>query len=136
MLPDWVKLMLSENKLDEYIEIFEKNKLDTVEILSDLDDNDLINIGINILGDRKKLLNIFKNKESDIPKPVDSNFFKQEEVNNPIIIQNPMVKGEDFETSFNRSFGGGLGGIVAGILGVILVIVIVLALLSNETFNF
>ena len=51
--------ILKENNMDEYIEIFQKNKLVDFEIISKLNDSDFEKIGINILGDRKKIINIF-----------------------------------------------------------------------------
>ena len=140
MLPDWVKSMLSENNLDEYIEIFEKNKLDTVEVLSELNDNDLINIGVDLLGDRKKLLNIFRknevvennyfpnalNNNNFIAKPIEDDNTRKEEKTVPIIINN--ATGDS---------GGhtGLAGLLGGIIGAVAVIAFILYILSNETFN-
>ena len=53
------KDILLENNLSEYIEIFTKNKLTEIEIISDLTDSELENIGITLLGDRKKIMKLF-----------------------------------------------------------------------------
>ena len=57
-----IRKVLLNNNLGEYIEIFENQKLDNIEILKNLTENDYEKIGITILGDRKKLLRIFSNK--------------------------------------------------------------------------
>jgi len=72
MLPNWIKMMLSENNLNEYVDVFENNKLDTVEKLIELNENDLVNMGINIIGDRKVLLNIFKEKQNNTKTNIDN----------------------------------------------------------------
>jgi hypothetical protein len=51
--------VLLENDLGEYIDLFEKNKLTDMIIISELSDVDLEKIGITIMGDRKKILRIF-----------------------------------------------------------------------------
>ena len=53
------KDILIENNLNEYIEVFEKNKLTDPEILVEINESDLEKIGINALGDRKKIVKIF-----------------------------------------------------------------------------
>jgi len=57
------KNVLKYNSLDEYIEIFEKNKLNNLEIIMSLTENDYEKMGITILGDIKRLLIIFSKKE-------------------------------------------------------------------------
>jgi hypothetical protein len=55
---NWKDVLL-ENELDEYIDIFEKNKLTDLEIISELTENDLEKLGITIMGVRKKILKIY-----------------------------------------------------------------------------
>jgi len=50
--------LLSKNDLHEYIDIFKKNKLTDLKIISELNETDLKNIGVKIMGDRKKMLNL------------------------------------------------------------------------------
>jgi hypothetical protein len=54
------KEIFNENELNEYIDLFEKNKLNNNEIISDLTEKDLEKLGINIMGDRKKILKLFQ----------------------------------------------------------------------------
>ena len=130
MLPDLIKSMLSEKNLDEYIELFEKNKLDTIEVLSELNDDDLINIGVNILGDRKKLLSLFRKNEvvvdNVIAKPIEDDNMRKEERSVPIIINNAPG---------NNTGHTGLAGLLGGIIGAVAVIAFILYILSTETFN-
>jgi len=53
------KTVLEKNMLGEYIELFEKNRLDNIDIIVNLSEADYEKIGINILGDRKRLIKIF-----------------------------------------------------------------------------
>jgi len=57
------KNVLKNNNLENYIEIFEKNKLNDIELIMTLTENDYEKIGINILGDIKRLLIIFSKNE-------------------------------------------------------------------------
>jgi len=50
------KDILTENKLDEYTDTFEKNKLLDFLSISELDETDLEKLGITIMGDRKRIL--------------------------------------------------------------------------------
>ena len=52
-----------KNDLGEYIPIFEKNKINEIEIIIDLHEIDYEKMGIEIMGDRKKLLKIFSKYE-------------------------------------------------------------------------
>jgi hypothetical protein len=60
--------ILKKNNLDEYIEIFNSNKLIEIDVVKDLNEDDLDNIGITILGDRKKIINIIKNINIELKK--------------------------------------------------------------------
>jgi uncharacterized protein YeeX (DUF496 family) len=53
------KDILLENNLNEYIDLFERNKLTDIYIISSLSESDLEKIGIAIMGDRKLILKIF-----------------------------------------------------------------------------
>jgi hypothetical protein len=65
MSDDLIKI-LTENDLADYISIFEQNKLNSIELLSDITESDYEKIGISALGDRKKLLKLFfKNENQD-----------------------------------------------------------------------
>ena len=63
-----IKDLLEENDLKQYCEIFENNKIENIQNAIDLNDNDLINIGISILGDRKKILSLIENKRSALER--------------------------------------------------------------------
>ena len=62
------KDLLEQNDLKQYCEIFENNKIENVKNALDLNDNDLMNIGISILGDRKKILSLIENKRSALER--------------------------------------------------------------------
>ena len=53
------KDILSENNLSDYIDLFEKNKLTDISIISALSEADLEKLGISIMGDRKLIMKIF-----------------------------------------------------------------------------
>jgi hypothetical protein len=54
-----VPAILEENGLSEYITIFEQNKLNSIDVLSGLTENDYIRMGVTVLGDRKKMVKLF-----------------------------------------------------------------------------
>ena len=54
------KDILIENNLSQYIELFEKNNLTDIIIISELNETDYEKIGINTMGDRKKIIKIFR----------------------------------------------------------------------------
>jgi len=54
---------LNENELGQYVSIFEENKLNSLDLLSDLTEDDYIKLGISLMGDRKKLLKIFNKND-------------------------------------------------------------------------
>ena len=58
---EYIKKVLSENNLIEYFELFKKEKILSLEILSNLSDTDYEKIGIKTLGDIKTLQKLFKN---------------------------------------------------------------------------
>jgi len=57
---DDINEILAENGLEKYIEIFQRNNLNSCEIIRELDENDLEKLEITIMGDRKKILRIFR----------------------------------------------------------------------------
>jgi len=134
---DKLKEKLIENGLYDYINIFEQHKLDTEELLSDLTQFDFDKMGINLIGDQKKILSLFKKEEIFEPIINTPAIYKFEEKyedkrdkENPshIIINVPNGdRGNAVHT--------GIAGIIGGILGAVAVIVIILVILSNETFS-
>jgi hypothetical protein len=59
---NWKDVLL-ENNLGEYIDVFEKNRLTDLEIISELTELDLEKLGIAVMGDRKKILKIYSVNE-------------------------------------------------------------------------
>jgi hypothetical protein len=57
---------LNESALGHYIEVFEKNGLDNIDVLTELSEDDYEKIGISVMGDRKKLLKLFAKTDSTI----------------------------------------------------------------------
>jgi hypothetical protein len=107
---NWKDVLL-ENNLGEYIEIFEKNKLTNLEIISELTEPDLEKLGITIMGDRKNILKLFllKNKKFeetksiiiDDPKSIDCfigqdlTFISKQNLNSSIEIDALMDKNSE-----------------------------------------
>jgi hypothetical protein len=58
MSDDLVRI-LTENDLADYISVFEQNKLNSIELSSDITESDYEKTGISALGNRKKLLKLF-----------------------------------------------------------------------------
>jgi hypothetical protein len=91
------KDILIRNGLNEYIELFEKNRLNDIKIIIDLTEDDYEKLGIELMGDRKKLLKIFSKNEI-------ANYLSYQ--NNKIIENEEQTKNEknidvnDFEVKY------------------------------------
>lgn len=77
-----IKQKLTENNLENYIPVFEQNHLLDEDVLRSMTNDDYLEIGISILGDRKKMLSLFSQKTEEkklenIEKPAE----KKEEWN-------------------------------------------------------
>jgi hypothetical protein len=57
------KDILNKNNLEKYILVFEKQKLNELSLIINLTENDYEKLGINLMGDRKRLLKIFSKIE-------------------------------------------------------------------------
>ena len=113
MLPEKIQNILINNDLVEYIQLFEQHRLDRIETLQDMTDNDYEKIGILAVGDRKKLVKLFSVKDTNNDET---------NVNVPVNVVVQETKSE--------SGGHGLSavlGILGGIIGVVIVILIILA---------
>jgi hypothetical protein len=86
------KDILITNNLDEYIALFEENKLNDLSLLIDMTEDDYEKIGIELIGDRKRLKKIFskegiKNFYNEYRKAIFQNIKSQkinEKENNKI----------------------------------------------------
>ena len=54
-----IKRKLIENGLDAYLQLFEDQHLFNLDVLSMMDNDDYLQIGVSIIGDRKKMLLLF-----------------------------------------------------------------------------
>jgi hypothetical protein len=90
------KDILIRNDMEEYITLFENNRLSDLSIIMDLTENDYEKLGIEFMGDRKRLLKIFSKNEidnyknniiaenqnkNDIEKPIENNNIPEGETN-------------------------------------------------------
>jgi hypothetical protein len=55
--------LLKQNELEMYFDVFQKNKIENITMAVELTDNDLENMGISVLGDKKKILTLFAEKK-------------------------------------------------------------------------
>lgn len=69
MTQDEIKQKLTDNGLGSYIPAFEQNHLLDEDVLASMTDSDYVSIGVAILGDRKKLLLLFKKTAQEEKKP-------------------------------------------------------------------
>lgn len=65
MTKEDIENKLIENGLSDYIELFEKNHLFDIDVLKMMTNEDYSSIGISIIGDRKKLIKIFSEVQSE-----------------------------------------------------------------------
>lgn len=59
------KDILIKNGMEEYITLFENNRLNDLAIIIDLTEDDYEKLGVKFMGDRKRLLKIFSKNEID-----------------------------------------------------------------------
>ena len=64
-----IRAFLSQNDLEQYSDIFEQNNIKNVFSAIELTDSDLLNMGISILADRKKLNTLIAEKLSATKGP-------------------------------------------------------------------
>jgi hypothetical protein len=62
-LTEELRNILSENGLSGYIDLLEQQKLDTEKLLTELNRSDFEKLGINYIGDQKKMLKLFSKKQ-------------------------------------------------------------------------
>ena len=63
-----IKQKLIDNGLENYIKLFQDNHLFDEKVLYEMTNEDYISIGVTILGDRKKLLLLFKPTKESSPE--------------------------------------------------------------------
>ena len=94
------KDILIENGLTEYIDVFTENKLTDINLIVTLTESDFENMGIKILGDRKKLIDIFSVLPQQTPQQSAKN-------------TNQMA-----HTSIDKHLYTWVGSFICGVLGV------------------
>ena len=76
-----IEKILKENDLIMYVDLLIKNKLVSLEILNEINEDDYEKIGVDVMGDRKKFVKIFYNKreknEHNSPKHNQNNMHIQ-----------------------------------------------------------
>jgi hypothetical protein len=98
-----VNLKTTENDISEYIPMFNQHKLNSFDIISRLTENDLSELGITAIGDRKKIKSLFETKEG-----------KSEDTKNNVVVSQ-IVKSEETNTT---------GIIVSIIVGAVLICIV------------
>ena len=108
---NWKDVLL-ENGLEEYIDVFEKNKLTNLEILSELNENDLEKLGIVIMGDRKRILKIFRDgiiadnhskNETLIPEEIHQDEKGAAKTLEEIFDENIMKEAKEFRRLYGKA---------------------------------
>jgi len=84
------KIILKNNSFEEYIELFENNRLNNIDIIMNLTESDYEKIGIKYIGDIKRLMKIFSKKEIHKNLNIYKNIIEKE--NNDIIEQNKELE--------------------------------------------
>ncbi len=65
MVSEQIKEILIKNNLDNYIDVFEKNRLLDYQVLQTMTNEDYLSIGVTVIGDRKKLLMLFSAEKQE-----------------------------------------------------------------------
>jgi hypothetical protein len=129
-MTDQMIAILENNNLQDFILIFEKNKILDIETASELTDTDLEKIGISALGDRKKILRIFSQK-------LETKIYEQPSrgTSQHVVVQHATMRGQDTSTGFGKGFGETVGkkaGGCAWSLGIIVIIIIIIAIIIGN----
>jgi hypothetical protein len=121
---------LEQNGLEKYSNIFEKENITTLKTALDLTDEDLKNIGIEAIGDRKKLLSLFNEKQSSVPQSIKRQPQQGTVFQNPeITIHHAIKRGQDASAGFGRAFGE-TTGTAFGCFVIVLVIIAAIVIIS------
>jgi hypothetical protein len=93
-----LRALLDDNGLGEHKDAFERHKILDLDIAAELDEAELEKIGVEALGDRKKLLKLFAaSKPQAAPAPVEA------------VVRHSVQAGEDARAGFGRGFGETVG---------------------------
>ncbi|MDR1893758.1 MAG: hypothetical protein LBQ61_03570 [Spirochaetales bacterium] len=133
-MTDELREILENNGLREYINIFTKHKILDVDIVSELSEIDLEKIGVQALGDRKKIIKLFSSAHNP---PAQTNQGPSNSVPSEFIIHHAAKTGNDVKTGLGRGFGETVGkkaGGCAWSIGVLVVIVIVIFIIFMSAF--
>ena len=120
-----LKDLLIENGLSAYIGLLEEQRLDSEELLSDLNQSDFEILGIKLIGDQKKFIRLFSSKDITALNVVP---YRKEAA--PIDIYNAIIDREDENKQPNiviqntPNSGSGIHGAVGGIIGAIIGVII------------
>jgi hypothetical protein len=112
--------LLDGNGLGEHKDAFERHKILGLDIAAELAEADLEKIGVEALGDRKRLLKLFAAaKPQAAPAPVEA------------VARHSIQAGEDAKAGFGRGFGEAVGEKAGGCFwgaAVVILIGVVIAL--------
>lgn len=110
-----IKTVLEGMELGEYANIFITQKLTTPDVLSALNEDDLEKIGISILGDRKKMMQLFAKLQVKKEQPPKQSYHATQPVSPQVI----HVEQEPPKKS------GGVWAVVGVLVAIVLIIIIV-----------
>ena len=135
-----LRKILTDNDLQSYIEILEREKIFSINDLSELTQDDYKELGITALGDRKRFVKLFAKDSDNLPELQNNQTVESQPVSNNNSQQNDPNKPDAIIINNNTGSGGnaahtGIAGVIGGILGAVAVIVIGLIILSNESFQ-
>jgi len=122
-----VRKILSENNLDEYITLFEQNKLDSIETLSSVNESDYEKLGITKMGDRKKLLKLFcinteqeKTLMESTQSPQSNEVIREKVIEKVVVEQN---SGEKQHVVIEKKSNSGLWLFFTVVVAIIMIVV-------------
>lgn len=121
---DEVKKLLKENGLESYIQIFEEQHLLDRKVLSSLTKDDYRELGISLIGDRKKMELLFSTSHTTTTEINNKASMKEESSSQTKTTESPQQPQYQYTPQEKKS-GGGVWVVVGVLLCVLLTIVIV-----------
>lgn len=89
-----IKQKLIDNGLENYVQVFQDNHLFDEKVLYEMTNEDYISIGVTILGDRKKLLLLFKPTKESSTESTEQSEEKKKEIKEEYI--NTYKNGKEY----------------------------------------
>jgi preprotein translocase subunit SecF len=122
---DELQTILEESGLGEYADLFEKQKITDIDILLELTEAELEQIGVKAIGDRKRILKL-SDRRHVRHTPADNSGSESADSPREVVVHHAVQSGQDAQAGFGRGFGETIGEKTGGCLWTLGIFVLVI----------